>query len=111
LSDEVLTVAENVALGRVDLLRESVDSIAESDAPPEDLEARMLVACLARDDLACVETILHVRGRGDALTVALDGFDAEVRELGSRLPGPLDLEDERLVEVSATEPDAWWAAP
>lgn len=112
LPGPLLEFAEASALGRLDNLRDALDAIADDAAASLiDREARSVAACLARDDLACIETILRIRDRSAALTLALDALDARVHELGSRLPAPLDVDDARLLEVAATEPDAWWAAP
>jgi len=69
----------------------------------------LLAALHQRDDLECIAWVLAEAGQGRDLVASLGDLDLELqRHLAAVAPGPGVATDERLLEVAATEPGAWW---
>lgn len=103
LSHDVQHMVLATAMNRVYALMEDVDHLVDIHAPEG-----MRMACYARDDLACLEMAMETYGMNvRLLSDLLDDADVQVELVLSKLPAPPE-DDDRLWEVAATNPNAWW---
>lgn len=103
LSHDAQHMALATAMNRVYALMEDVDHLVDVHAPEG-----MRMACYARDDLACLELAMETYGMNTRLlSDLLDDADVQVEMALSKLPAPPE-DDDRLWEVAATNPNAWW---
>lgn len=103
LSGDVENMVLATAMNRVYALMEDIDHLVDVHAPEG-----MRMACYARDDMACLEIALEAYGMNVCLlSDLLDDADVQVELALSKLPAPPE-DDDRLWEVAATNPNAWW---
>lgn len=110
LSDDVEHMVLATAMNRVYALMEDIDHLVDVHAPEG-----MRMACYARDDLDCLELALETYKKPGfrfgmsihLLSDLLVDADVQVELVLSKLPAPPE-DDDRLWEVAATNPNAWW---